>query len=163
VEDEMRQTLNRNKILCGTVLYFGFCFVLLLGADKGPVNTDKNGAAIMGFDPVAYFTEGRPVKGKKEFSWEWNGAAWYFSSEENKELFQSEPEKYAPQYGGWCAYAMASGDLVDITPMAWKIVNGKLYLNFNMRVHRKWEKDIPGYIEKADKKWPEVLKRLSKK
>jgi YHS domain-containing protein len=162
-EDEMRQTLYRIKIWGGAVLFFGFCFVLLFGADKGPVNIDKNGVAVKGYDPVAYFTESRPVEGKKEFSLEWNGATWYFSSEENQELFKSAPEKYAPQYGGYCAYAMASGDLVDIIPQAWKIVNGKLYLNFSMRVHRKWEKDIPGYIEKADKRWPEVLKRLSKK
>jgi YHS domain-containing protein len=158
----MLRTQNKNKGWCVAVLIFGLSLVLF-GADKGPVNTDKSGVAIKGYDPVAYFTEDGPVKGKKEFSWEWNGATWQFNSKENLALFQNDPGKYAPQYGGYCAYAMASGDLVDINPKAWKIVNGKLYLNYSLRVHRKWEKDIPGYIEKADMMWPEVLKKIKNK
>jgi YHS domain-containing protein len=147
---------------CSVLLIFCLSLVLF-GADKGPVNTDKNGIAIKGYDAVAYFIEASPVKGKNEFSWNWNGAIWQFADEANRDLFRNDPEKYAPQYGGYCAYAMASGDLVDIDPKAWKIVNGKLYLNFSLRVHRKWEKDISGYIEKADRMWPEVLKKIKNK
>jgi YHS domain-containing protein len=154
----MRQTLNKNKKWFGSVLILSLSLILW-GAGQGPVNKDKKGIAIKGYDPVAYFTKNSPTKGNKEISLEWNGATWYFSSEENRKLFQNDPEKYAPQYGGYCAYAMASGDLVDINPKAWKIVNDKLYLNYSLRVHRKWEKDIAGYIEKADRKWREVLKR----
>ncbi len=150
------------KVSYAAVLFLGLS-LLVFGADKGPVNTDKNGVAIKGYDPVAYFSEGRPVKGRKEFSWEWNGATWRFNTPENRSLFQNNPEKYAPQYGGYCAYAMASGDLVDINPKAWKIVNGRLYLNYSPRVHKKWESDIPGYIEKADRLWPDVLRMIKRK
>ncbi len=137
--------------------------VLAHAAGESPVNTDKNGTAVKGYDPVAYFVQNRPVKGRAEISLSWGGATWRFASEENRDLFQSDPERYSPQYGGYCAYAMASGELADIDPSAWKIVQGKLYLNFNRRIQRRWEKDIPGYIEKADKYWPAVLKRLKQK
>ncbi len=149
------------RIFVAFILGIGLC-CLLDAAEKGPINTDKNGSAVKGYDTVAYFTEGQPVKGRKEHSAEWMGATWYFSRESHKDMFLREPEKYAPQYGGYCAYAMASGDLVDITPKAWKIVNDRLYLNYSRSVHRKWEKDIPGYIEKADKNWPVILKTLIK-
>ncbi|HUU51752.1 MAG TPA: YHS domain-containing (seleno)protein [Candidatus Heimdallarchaeota archaeon] len=132
--------------------------LMLSGADKNPVNVDKKGIAIKGYDPVAYFTEGEPVKGSAEFQHEWNSAIWHFSSAEHRDMFKAEPEKYAPQYGGYCAYAVSQGKTANIDPDAWKIVDGKLYLNLNKRIHRKWEKDILGYIKKADKNWPGVLK-----
>lgn len=115
------------------------------------------GVAIEGYDPVAYFTEGRPVEGKSEFTVEWKGAKWRFSSAESKALFEKDPEKFAPQYGGYCAWAVAQGKTAGIDPQAWKIVEGKLYLNYNKEIQAKWEKDIPGNIEKADKNWPKVL------
>ena len=116
-----------------------------------------NGLAIKGFDPVAYFTEEQPVKGKSDFTYEWMNAKWQFASAENRDLFASNPEKYAPQYGGFCAYAVSQGGTAPIDPNAWKIVEDKLYLNLNKSIQATWEKDIPGYIAKADSNWPGVL------
>ena len=127
-------------------------------ADKPAIFSDQSGA-IRGYDPVAYFTEGAPVKGSKEFRHEWRGAAWYFASSANRDRFAAEPEKYAPQYGGYCAYGVALGSVPPIDPAAWSIVDGKVYLNFNLPTRAVWEKDIPGYIHKADANWPAVLKK----
>jgi YHS domain-containing protein len=102
-------------------------------AQKAPAYSDAAGA-IRGYDPVAYFTEGRPVKGSREFSHRWNGAQWRFASAQNRERFAAAPEKYAPQYGGYCAYGVAGGYAVKID-----------------------KKDVPGYIRKADANWPAVL------
>src|SRR4051812_15395102 len=102
--------------------------------------------AIGGYDPVAYFKEGKPVIGLKENPVEWNGAKWYFSSKENKALFEKNPEKYAPQYGGYCAYGTADGHKAPTQPDAWTIVNDKLYLNYNKQVQTEWKKDQAGYI-----------------
>lgn len=117
----------------------------------------EDGVAIKGADPVAYFNQGAFVQGESEFSYEWEGAAWHFSSAENRDLFISNPEQYAPQYGGYCAWAVSQGSTAPIDPNAWKIVEGKLYLNFNNNVQSRWEKDIPGNIAKADQNWPGVL------
>ena len=92
----------------------------------------ENGLAIQGYDPVAYFTKNKAVKGKKDFAIYNQGATYYFSSSENKELFKSNPSKYEPEYGGWCAYAMgAKGEKVEIDPETFKIINGKLFLFYN--------------------------------
>ncbi|HEX2199774.1 MAG TPA: YHS domain-containing (seleno)protein [Burkholderiales bacterium] len=125
-------------------------------AQKAPIYSDASGA-IRGYDPVAYFTEGRPVKGSREFSYRWNGAEWRFASAQNRERFASAPEKYAPQYGGYCAYGVAGGYAVKIEPEAWSVVDGKLYLNYDRSVQASWKKDVPGYIRKADANWPTVL------
>lgn len=117
----------------------------------------KDGLAIKGFDPVAYFTQAKPIRGSAEFSLTYQGAIWQFSSQDHKDLFEANPEKYAPQYGGYCAYAVSKGSTAKIEPEAWKIVDGKLYLNYSTGIQKKWEKDIPGYIEKADANWPKVL------
>ena len=117
------------------------------------------GAAIRGYDPVAYFTEGKPVKGKTEFTHQWKGATWRFASAANRERFAAAPEKYAPQYGGYCAYGVASGYTVKTEPDAWSVVEGKLYLNYDRNVQASWVKDIPGYIRKADANWPRALER----
>ena len=122
-----------------------------------PVYQSFLGTAIDGTDPVAYFTEGRPVEGKKSISYDWNGATWRFSSEDNKALFVADPEKYAPQYGGYCAWAVSQGYTASTNPEAWKIVEGKLYLNYNKSVQSKWEGDVPGNIKAADANWPKVL------
>ena len=136
--------------------------VPLQSADKPQVNVDKKGVAIKGYDPVAYHTLGKPTPGTAENSLLWNGATWLFANGEHLELFESSPEKYAPAYGGYCAYAMASGRWVDIDPRAWKIVEGKLYLNFSLKVQKKWEKDISGYIRKADRHWVEIVHKEKK-
>jgi YHS domain-containing protein len=126
-------------------------------AAKEPVYQSFLGTAIDGTDPVAYFTEGRPVEGSSDFTYEWNGATWRFASAENRDTFAAEPEKYAPQYGGYCAWAVAQGYTASTDPEAWKIVDGKLYLNYDKGVQAKWEADIPGFIKSADGNWPKVL------
>ena len=127
--------------------------------DAEIVNTGYFGdVAIRGYDPVAYFTESRAVQGSDEFSYEWLGATWHFASAEHRDAFAKEPEKYAPQYGGYCAYGVSQGYAVKIEPDVWSVVDGKLYLNYDKSVQKTWEKDIPGYIAEADKKWPGVLK-----
>jgi YHS domain-containing protein len=123
-----------------------------------PVNkTLLGGVAIKGYDPVAYFTDGKPVKGSKEFTMEWQKATWRFASAKNRDLFAKEPEKYTPQYGGYCAYAVSQGYTADIDPERWKIVGGKLYLNYSEKAQGLWEKDISGHIAAADKNWPKLL------
>ena len=119
----------------------------------------ENGVAIKGTDTVAYFNEGRAVRGSDRFTYQWMGATWKFASAENRDLFASNPEKYAPQYGGFCAWAVSQGYTAPIDPNAWKIVNGKLYLNYNKRVQRTWQKDIPGNIAKADRNWPRLMNK----
>lgn len=109
--------------------------------------------AVSGHDVVAYFDEGKPVKGSSDFETEWQGATWKFSSAENLAKFEADPEAYAPQYGGYCAWAMARGYFASADPDNWKIVDGKLYLNYNDDVQSKWEADIPGFIKAADLKW----------
>jgi len=120
------------------------------------VEADSN-LAIRGADPVAYFTESAAVAGKAEYEHEWNGATWRFSSAENMNAFKANPEAYAPQYGGYCAKAMSEGNLASIDPRAWKIVEGKLYLNYSADVQTQWLQDVAGNIEKAEAFWPIVL------
>ena len=116
------------------------------------------GKAIRGYDPVAYFTEGKPVAGKPDFTHKWKGATWYFASAANRDRFRQDPERWAPQYGGYCAYGVAQGYAVKIEVDQWSVVDGKLYLNYDRSVQRTWKRDIPGYIRKADGNWPGVLK-----
>ena len=115
------------------------------------------GVAIHGYDPVAYYLERKPVEGSDNFEFEWMGATWRFASERNLEIFKAKPEHYAPQYGGYCAYAVSQGVNSDIDPNAWKIVDAKLYLNLNNRIQKIWLQDIPGYIRMADANWPRLL------
>jgi YHS domain-containing protein len=124
-------------------------------AQKGEIFS-KSSQAIRGYDPVAYFTEGKPVKGSEAFTLNWKDANWFFSSKENLELFKKSPEKYAPQYGGYCAYGCSNGYKASTEPDAWTIVNGKLYLNYNTRVRSEWEKNRDERIQKGDKNWPEI-------
>ena len=124
------------------------------------IYTDAAGIAIDGTDVVAYFTQSAPVPGSSEFSHEWGGATWLFSSAENRDLFASNPEAYSPQYGGHCAWAVAQGYSAPTEPDAWRIVDGKLYLNFNRGIQRRWERDIPGNISKGDAKWPSVSQNI---
>ncbi|ASP36777.1 YHS domain-containing (seleno)protein [Labrenzia sp. VG12] len=113
----------------------------------------KDGAAIGGTDPVAYFTEGKPVAGTDEFTYVFDDVTWKFSSAENRDLFKSDPAKYAPQYGGFCAFGTAMGFKVPVIPDAWSIVDGKLYLNNSHKVQERFEQDVPGYIRKATLNW----------
>ena len=124
-----------------------------------PVNKQSDGLALRGYDAVAYFREGAAVEGRAEFEHESNGARWLFKSAENRDAFAREPEAYAPQYGGYCSYAVAHGYTADADPQAWKVVGGKLYLNYNEDVRRLWEQDIPGFLQKSEQNWPQFLKR----
>ncbi|MEM7391703.1 MAG: YHS domain-containing (seleno)protein [Verrucomicrobiota bacterium] len=126
---------------------------------KSPVyKTVLGGLAVKGYDPVAYFDAGKPVKGDKKFVHEHKGAKWRFSSQKNLDAFKADTAKYEPQYGGYCAWAVSQGYTAKIDPEAWKIVDGKLYLNYSRKIQAKWEKDVPGFIKKADENWPGVLK-----
>ncbi len=111
------------------------------------------GEAINGYDPVAYFTEMKPVRGKTDYTSEYKGALFLFASAENRDLFAADPEKYAPQYGGWCAFAMSKGAFATTAPEAWTIHEGKLYLNYSTGVRQIWQQDIPGNVAKADENW----------
>ncbi|MEQ9240495.1 YHS domain-containing (seleno)protein [Roseovarius indicus] len=118
-----------------------------------------DGAAIGGYDPVAYFSEGEPVKGKAAHAVTWQGAEWRFATDANRETFEANPEAYAPQYGGYCAYAASKGAVAPTAPDAWTVHDGKLYLNFSQTVRGIWSEDIPGNIAKADANWPAPLSK----
>lgn len=117
----------------------------------------EGGIAIDGTDPVAYFTEGRPVPGQAEFTYAWKGATWRFASAAHRDAFAADPEAYAPQFGGYCAWAVAEGYVASTVPEAWRIVDGKLYLNYSRRIQRRWERDIAGNIARGRANWPKVL------
>lgn len=123
-----------------------------------PVYKFSGALALKGYDAVAYFNDGNAVEGAEQFTYEWNGAKWRFASAANRDSFAGDPEKYAPQYGGYCAWAVGHGYTAKGDPEAWKIVDGKLYLNYSKDVQAKWVQDIPGYIEKGDQNWPNFLK-----
>lgn len=116
-----------------------------------------SGIAIRGYDTVAYWTLGEPVEGTDDYTTEWMGATWKFASEEHLDLFTGNPEKYAPQYGGYCAYGVSQDYLVKIEPDQWSIVDDKLYLNYDAKVQRTWKMDVPGYIKSADSKIEALL------
>ncbi len=138
-------------------------FFLLVGltcAAQKPDQNLKDGLAIQGYDPVSYF-KGKPVEGKKEFSKEYKGATYQFTTAQNRDEFTKKPEKYAPQYGGWCAYAMADGDKVSIDPETYKIIDGKLYLFYHTLLTntlKKWNEDENNLHQKADAAWQKVGK-----
>jgi len=140
------------------VLLFVFAFGCSRAYTADSVNKDSAGVALKGYDVVTYFVEGRALPGSREFQHEWMGARWQFSSAANRDLFAANPAKYAPQYGGYCAYGMSEGHKAPIDPTVWKIVGNKLYLNYNAEVGKQWRQDIPGRIALADKNWPKVSK-----
>lgn len=121
------------------------------------------GLAIRGYDVVAYFTQGRPTRGQAAFTHQWNGATWRFASASHRDQFAADPTKYAPQYGGFCAWAVSEGYEAPIDPTAWRIVDGKLYLNYNASIQRQWEADIPGRIARGDANWPTVAAKVAGK
>ena len=136
-------------------LVFLLLFSFAVQAQKSEVFSTPEGA-IHGYDPVSYFSEHKPVKGDKNYKMNWNSATWYFASQKNLELFKLNPQMYAPQYGGYCAYGLADGHKASTDPQAWTIVNGKLYLNYNKEVQGYWNKKQGEYILTADKHWPDI-------
>jgi len=133
----------------------GACLLAVGVAQAGTVNEDR-GVAIKGYDPVAYFTDNKPVIGSKTHSFVYEGVIYEFASAAHRKLFVADPEKYVPQFGGFCAYGTATGHKAVIDPAAFTIVDGKLYLNYNTTVRDRWKQDEPGYIQKAKEAWPAV-------
>lgn len=119
---------------------------------------EPGGVAIRGYDPVAYFEERRPVQGTPSWTFEFHGSTFYFASAAHRDAFMAAPERYTPQYGGYCAFGAAKGYKAKVDPEAFSLVNGKLYLNYSVSVREQWLEDVPGYVAKADKNWPEVRK-----
>ncbi len=155
--------LNRRTAL--TLGTAAMLFATAAIAAEPPANTLKShlfggrsDTAINGYDTVAYFTLGKPVKGQDSLVHEWNGAKWKFSSQAHLDLFKASPEKYAPQYGGYCAYGVAQGYLVKVEPDQFTVRDGKLFLNYDADVQAKWLKDVPGYAKTADAKFTSLLK-----
>ncbi|MBR9833598.1 MAG: YHS domain-containing protein [Alphaproteobacteria bacterium] len=127
-------------------------------ADKAQTYTGRfSNLAVQGYDPVAYFTDGKPVKGEKEFTTTYQGAEYRFASAENLAAFTADPARFAPQYGGYCAWAVSQGKTAKGDAKYWAIVDDKLYLNFNRSIQKDWDKDREGFITAADQHWPTVL------
>lgn len=122
-----------------------------------PVFYKTDGAAIGGYDAVSYFAGGTPVRGLPEYSVMWKGAEWHFATAENRDAFEMNPRAYAPQFGGYCAYAMAQGELVSTDPMLWEVIDGRLYLTHSPAIERMWQRDTATFIQMAEAHWPVVL------
>ncbi|GJL92845.1 YHS domain-containing (seleno)protein [Hyphococcus sp.] len=153
----MSRPLAPRQILAALIFAFSIVFTGAALA-KDPVYTGRfSSLAVDGYDAVAYFTAGKPAKGSKEFSTEYNGAEWRFVSADNLAAFKASPAAYAPQYGGYCAWAVSQNYTARGNPENWTIVGGKLYLNYNTEIQDRWNKDIPGFIAAGDKNWPSVL------
>ncbi len=135
----------------------------IYGTKKADLIFQDHGIAIRGYDPVAYFNQGKPLKGKKDFEYRYMGTTWRFVSAENRDAFTKDPDKYAPQYGGYCAFGMSHGYAAPIDPKAWSVVEGKLYLNYNLDVRKEWNKNVPGFITKANENWPKIPKKSLEK
>jgi len=125
-------------------------------------NLDGNGLALQGYDPVAFFTDNRPIKGNQQFQSQYHGATYYFASAEHKAAFDKDPAKYEPQFGGFCAYGASHGKAVPIKIEAWQIVNGRLLMQYDLDVKAKFNSDPQGNLTKADKNWPGLVEKLGK-
>lgn len=155
-------TASRRFVLGIVASTVAWPLVTAIRVDAQAVNAPLNaprGLAVHGYDVVAYFTDGRPVRGTTAFVHRWRDAEWRFASAAHRDAFAADPERYAPQYGGFCAYGVAEGAQVDVDPTAWRIVDGKLYLNIDHSVQRRWQQDIPGYIRRANENWSRMNTR----
>ena len=133
--------------------------ILVAAAAKvDPIQKDGKGLALRGYDPVAYFTESQPRAGSADFTHRWGEATWQFVSAAHRDSFAADPVRYGPQFGGYCAWAVSNNYTAPIDPQAWRIVDGKLYLNYNKAVQVKWEKDREERIRAAEKNWPALHK-----
>ena len=151
----MKRTAKAMAKLCAGAIFIS---AVLPGFQMGAkINKTSAGLAIKGYDPVAYFEDGKPTKGNPAYSFQWNGATWQFSSAAHREAFAKNPNRYAPQYGGFCAYGVSEGHTAPIDPEAWSIIDGKLYLNYDKQVREDWKKDTEGRIHKADQNWPKLV------
>lgn len=144
-------------ILAASAAFFAMS-MMAGGVAAEPNSSVIDKTAVNGYDVVAYFADGKPTLGKSEFVSTHRDQQYLFASAAHRDKFIANPEKYAPQYGGYCAFGATRGYKAVIDPTAFTIVDGKLYLNYNARVQSMWEKDIPGFIKLADEKWPETAK-----
>jgi YHS domain-containing protein len=147
------------KIVRRAVLALVVATIVPSAAVAQRVNSDRRGLAVKGYDVVAYFTDGRAVAGNAAFEHALGGVRYRFASAANRDRFAQEPQRYLPQYGGFCAYAVSKGYTADTDPRAWKIVDGRLFLNYDRDVQQIWEQDIPGRIRKGDANWPGLSQR----
>lgn len=140
------------------------CLVAIssFAADKQLLNLDSNGVAIQGYDPVAFFTQNKPVKGQQPFHSSYNGAMYLFASQQDKDLFDKEPSKYEPQFGGYCAYGASRGNRAPVKIEAWQIVNGRLLMQYDLDVKDAFNKDQQGKLKKADQNWPGLVDKYGK-
>jgi YHS domain-containing protein len=126
------------------------------------VNVDRDGVALKGYDPVAYFTDNKAVKGDRRFSSSYNGGIYHFASAEHKAMFDAEPMRYEPQFGGYCGYAASINKVSDIGPEWFEILDGRLVLQHNAKAWRLWHEDVAGNLIKADSNWPGLVRREGK-
>jgi YHS domain-containing protein len=140
------------------LIMFGCASTAGVAHADDPINTNGTRFAIGGYDPVAFFTDRRPVRGREEFSAQWSGATWLFASDAHRATFVASPQRYAPKYGGYCAYAVSQGRFQRIDPNAWTVVAGKLYLNYSIEIRNRWSEDRDDYIEDANEKWPALAR-----
>jgi YHS domain-containing protein len=145
------------KVIVLMPLLWGF--PALPQTSKSLLNLDKNGVAIQGYDPVAFFTQNKPVRGNSQFQSSYKGAIYYFASAEDKAAFDTTPAKYEPQFGGFCAYGVSIGKVVPIRVEAFQIVNGRLLLQYDLDVKDKFNKDQAGNLDKADENWPVLVEK----
>lgn len=139
--------------------FFITCCLLVIASSSNAQKSEifaPAGKAIKGYDPVAFFTESKPVMGTDSLYYAYKGVNWLFSSPENLKKFKTAPEKYEPQFGGYCAYGMADGHKAPTQTETWAIIDGKLYFNYNVKVKEMWNKNQPAYIEKANTLWPNL-------
>jgi len=134
-----------------------FTAVAFAAQAQAPIYTERDGVGAGGYDVVSYFTGGAPVRGSVEFTAQWQGASWYFSSAAHLAEFEKTPERYAPQYGGYCAWAITKGNLAPADPLVYQVVNGKLYLNFNRDIAQRWQANRAAFIEDADSVYPSLV------
>jgi len=127
------------------------------------VNIDANGVALQGYDSVAYFIDGQPVKGAQELAASYNGAIYYFASAEHKAKFEKEPGKYAPRFGGFCAFAVSRGAIAPINVDAFQIIHGQLVLQKNQDILKRWQEDSEGNFQKAEANWPQIVQKNADK
>jgi hypothetical protein len=139
--------------LLSLMVFLGGCSLSGISGKTAAINKNGDGLALKGYDAVAYFTDNLPTEGKPDYTVEWNGAKWQFASATNRDAFQKDPAKYAPQYGGYCSWAVSHGYTADTDPQTGKVVGGKLYLNYNKDVAAKWSENIPKYVADADQNW----------
>lgn len=140
----------------GTLAAALLASLVLIAEARAGAFFERDGAALQGHDAVAYFKDGKPIKGAAAHRAEFKGSTFLFASTANRDAFLAAPERYAPQYGGYCAFGVAGGYKAAIDPAAFSVVNGKLYLNYDRNVQKQWAADIPGFVAKAERAWPAV-------